>query len=96
MIRMTPSGTPFTAPLHEILPGHGPTLRYGYVYVYVYSYFYNPVHLHRRHYHCKDCTPASRYRMVSHQLSDNSPVIGIRSFASHSFRLDLTHDFQFY
>ena len=32
-----PPREPFTAPIHGILPGNGPTLFCGYVYVYIYS-----------------------------------------------------------
>ena len=78
---MTP-GTPFTSPLHGILPRHGPTLFYGYVYIYV--YFYDPVHLRRHCNHRKHCTSASREFPPSHQVSDASPVID-RSFTGHSF-----------
>ena len=89
-----PQGPPFTASLHGILTGHGPTLRYVYIYVYIYFYIYNSVNLRRRHDHCEHCTAASRYFPQSHQISDVIPVIG-RSLASHSFLLDLTHDFRF-
>ena len=78
------------APLHGILPGHGPTLQYSYVYIY--SYVYDPVHLRRRHNHRNHDTAASRNRPPLHQISDASPVIG-RSFAGHSF--STWYDLQF-
>ena len=92
LIKTMPPDNPFTAPLHVILPGHFPTLHYGYVYGYV----YDPVHLRRHHNHRKHCTSISRYLTLSHQLSDASPVIGIIGFSGPSFQLDLTHDFRFY
>ena len=76
-IRMTPQGTRFRALLHGILPVHGPTLRY--------SYVYYPMHLHSRHNHRNHCTAVSRACPPSHQVSDASSVIGICSFAGHSF-----------
>ena len=88
-----PQGYPLTAPLHEILPVHGPTIRYGYVYVY--GYVYNPVHLCLRHDHQDHCTAASSAHPPSHQVSNTSPVIGIISFSGNSFWLDLTHKFRF-
>ena len=73
-IQKNPSGIPSTAPLHVILPGHNPTLRYSYVYVYVYI----PVHLRHRHDHCEHCAADSRARPFSHQVSDASAIVGIR------------------
>ena len=64
-IRTTPIGTPFTDPLHGILPRHDPTLLYVYVYVYVYvyiygyGYVYGPTHLCRHHDNHEHCTAAS-------------------------------------
>ena len=92
---MTHPGNPFTAPLHGILPRHCPTLRYAYVYVYIYGYVYNPVHLCHRHDHRKHSNAAPIDRSPSHQLSGAILVIGISSFAGHSFRLDSTQDFRF-
>ena len=88
-----PQGPPFTDPLHGILNRQGPTLHYGYVYVY--SYYYDPVHLHLCHDHHKNCNALSRFRTPLHQVSDASHVIGISSFTGHSFRIYLTHNFQF-
>ena len=67
--------TRFTAPLHGIRHGHGPTLRY----------VYDPGHRHSRHDHRKQGTAVWRYRPPSHQLYNASPVIGIRIFGGQSF-----------
>ena len=71
--------THFTAPLHGILHGNGPTLRY------IYGYFYDLGHRHRRHNHRKHCTAPWRERPPLHQLSNANPFIGISNFIGHSF-----------
>ena len=63
---------PFTAPLHVILPRHGPNLHYGYVYV--------PMHLLRCQDHRKHCTAAPRAHPWLHQVSNASANICIRSY----------------
>ena len=74
-IQKTPAGTPSLFPLHGILPGNGPTLRYRYIYVYVYG----PVHLWRCHNHRDHCTSASISLPLLHQIFDASAIIGIHS-----------------
>ena len=71
--KQRPQVPPFSDLLHGILPGNGPTIRYGYVHVY--RYVYNPVHLHRRYSHHEHCTAASRDHKMSHHLSDASPSL---------------------
>ena len=64
--KRSPQETPLLTPLHGILPRHGPTLWYSYIYVY--GYVYDPMHLRRRHDHCKHCTAASRDLPLLHQF----------------------------
>ena len=77
-IRTTPPGTPFTDPLHGILPGYGPTLRFVYVYV------YETVRLRLHHNHCEQYTTASRDCPPLHHISNASPFIG-SSFSGQLF-----------
>ena len=64
-----------TALLHWTLP----VLWTRYVYHYVYGYAYGPVHLRRRHDHCKNCTAASRARPELDKVSGVGTIIGIHS-----------------
>ena len=97
-IQTTPPGTPFTVPLHGILPEHGPTICYAYVYIYVYG----PACPCCRHNHREHCTDASIALPFSHQVSNPCALIGIHSSVLAAvfdlirltyFRLDLTHLF---
>ena len=63
------------APLHEILPGHGPTV-YVYVYIYVYAIdTYTNIMI------SVSTTSMSKYHLGTHNLSDASAVSGIGIFA---------------